>query len=127
MKCSLCFLVLAACGGDDNAKMDAPKVIDAPSNAKVVPVDCATTTATATVMTVNGTDAYMPMATTINMGGVVKFITSSEHDVNPNPIGMSDPGIKVGFSMTKCLRFTATGTFGFFCSNHSFAGTVTVN
>ena len=40
---------------------------------------------------------------------------------------MSDPGLNVGFGATKCLRFTAPGTFGFHCTPHGFAGTVTVN
>ena len=124
---ALCVVALAACGGNDTGKPVDAKPIDGTVNTKVVTTDCATSTPAATVMTTDAVNMYMPMATTITMGQVVKFITSATHDVNPNPIGTSDPGLKVGFSMTKCLRFTETGTFGFFCSNHSFAGTITVN
>lgn len=104
---------------------DALVLIDA-SNNKVVPVTCPTGTVP-TVTTVNGTDAYMPMATmNVAVDGIVKFVMSSLHNVAPNTIGTSDPGLTVGFGQTKCLKFTATGTFSFFCTSHSFAGTVSV-
>jgi plastocyanin len=40
---------------------------------------------------------------------------------------MTDPGIVVGEGQTKCLTFTATGTFKFICTAHSYLGTITVN
>ncbi len=122
-------MLLAACGGGDGtpAKMDAAKM-DAAKIATVVTVDCATTTAAATVLEMDNVAAFMPMASSITMGQVVKFTTSSIHNVKPNPIAaMTDSGLDVTFNTTKCLRFTATGTFGFMCSVHGFAGTVTVN
>jgi plastocyanin len=81
----------------------------------------------ATVATSDGSFSYAPMATTITVGSVVKFNTSSSHDVKLNPIASkTDPGPNVGFNEMACLKFTAN-TFGFVCSLHSFAGTVTVN
>ena len=129
MKYALVSLLVAACGGDDtNIKMDAAKM-DSGSGAMatVVAADCSGGSQ-AMVMEMDGVDAFMPMSTSIGMGQVVKFVTSTEHNVAPNPIAAkTDPGLSVGFNTTKCLRFTATGTFGFMCSVHSFVGTVTVN
>jgi plastocyanin len=125
---ALAVLLVAACGGDDGGGMvpiDAAKVIDAapPAN-KVTTVTCPTTPA-ATVMTTNASNSYMPMATTVPVDGVVRFVNSSEHDVAPNPIAaMTDPGLVVGFGQTKCLKFTQPGTYGFMCSPHGFVGTV---
>ncbi len=94
--------------------------------AKVVAVTCPATPA-ATVMTVNTTDAFMPMNTTISAGGVVRFVMSTLHNVEPNPIAaMSDPATRVNFGETKCLRFDVVGTYGIYCTTHSFAGTITV-
>ena len=108
--------------------MDAPKKQpDAAAATTVVTVDCGSTTAAATVTTTDGMSSYSPMATSITMGQVVKFVTSLNHDVKPNPLNHPDPGLTVDFNMTKCLRFTSTGTFGFMCSVHGFVGTVTVN
>jgi plastocyanin len=123
----LVFLLLAACG-DDGAmtQVDAPTAIDAPT-ATVMKVTCPALVA-ATVMTTDASFSYSPMATTISVGQIVKFNTSSSHDVKPNPIApKTDSGLSVGFNEMTCLKFTATGTFGFVCSLHSFAGTITVN
>jgi plastocyanin len=127
MRVKYVLVVLAACGGGDTAKMDAP-THDAAPVATAVTVDCATNTPTATVIEMDTVDAFMPMMTSINMGQVVKFTTSASHNVKPNPIApKTDAGLDVTFNTTKCLRFTATGTFGFMCSVHSFVGSVTVN
>ncbi|HEY5949887.1 MAG TPA: plastocyanin/azurin family copper-binding protein [Kofleriaceae bacterium] len=124
---ALAALLFAACGGDDGGGVtaDAAKTPDAATN-KVVAVTCPTT-ADATVMTTNGSFSFMPAATPLALNGVVKFVMSSEHNVVPNTIApMTDPGLMVNFGETKCLKFTAVGTFGFACGPHSFAGTVTV-
>ena len=120
---ALAVLVLAACGGDDGTtQMDAPMTLS-----KVQAVTCPTT-ADATVMTTATVDAYMPAATTVPNNAVVKFVMASVHDVAPNTVGgaTTDPGLVVGFGATKCLKFTAPGTYSFFCEAHGFAGTVTV-
>jgi plastocyanin len=116
-------LALAACGGGGSSSPDA--AVDAPVVAKVAEVTCPATP-DATVMTVDGTFSYMPNAVTITQGQVVKFTTSSTHDVAPNTTG-SDPALRVGFGATKCFRFTVPGTYGFHCTPHAFTGTITVN
>src|ERR1044072_4061179 len=122
----LAALVLAACGGDDGGgtTTDA-RPADTGATNKVQTVTCPTT-ADATVMTTDASSSYMPMTTTVPKGAVVKFVTSPTHDVAPNTIGTSDPGLVVGFGQTKCLKFTESGTFGFYCTTHSFSGTITV-
>jgi plastocyanin len=80
----------------------------------------------ATVTTSDAVMAYSPPSVSIPQNGIVEFQTSSLHDVVPDATG-SDPGLAVGFNQTKCLQFTATGTFGFHCGPHGFTGSVTVN
>jgi plastocyanin len=121
-------LALFACGDDGGTgtPVDSAGSNTDMSSATVMSVTCPGTP-NATVMTVNTTDAYMPMATTIPVGGVVKFMMSSLHNVEPNPIAATtDPGTRVGYGETKCLKFTAAGTYGIYCATHSFAGTITV-
>ena len=121
-------LVTAACGDDGGiqAPVDSGGSGVDMAAAKVVAVTCPATPA-ATVMTTNATTAFMPMMTTIPVGGVVRFVMSSLHNVEPNPIApMSDPATRVGFGETKCLRFDAAGAYGIYCTTHSFAGTITV-
>jgi plastocyanin len=127
---ALAVLLVTACGGDDGGGMvtpDAAKSIDAAPMNKVVPVTCPNTV-DAMVMTTNASFSFMPMATTITVGGVVKFVNSTEHNVAPNPMAaLTDPGLMVGFGQSGCLKFTQAGTYGFLCSPHGFVGTVTVN
>jgi plastocyanin len=120
---ALAVLVLAACGGDDGGMTTQ---MDAPMNTNKVQTVTCPTTADAMVMTTSTVDAYMPATQTVPKNAVVKFVMASVHDVAPNTIGTSDPGLVVGFGATKCLKFTESGSFGFFCSAHSFAGTITV-
>ena len=120
----IAFVFAAACGDDGMTVMADAKLIDATAG-KVVAVTCPASPA-ATVTTSNTVDAYSPMSTTIPAGGIVRFVMSSGHDVAPNPITTTDPALVVGFGQTKCLQFNQAGTYGFFCSAHSFAGTVTV-
>lgn len=124
------FVLLAACGDDGGTTTpDAPKTIDAPaSSATVMEVSCTGITPAASVMTTDASFSFMPMATTITVGQVVKFTTSLSHNVVPNPsAAKTDPGLTVGFNKTVCLKFAAAGTFGFMCGPHGFVGTVTVN
>lgn len=122
-------MALFACGDDGGSgtPIDAAgSGSDAGSAAKVMTVTCPATP-DATVTTVNTTDAFMPMNTTISVGGTVKFVMSTMHNVEPNPIAaMSDPGTRVDYGETKCLKFSAAGTYGIYCATHSFAGTITV-
>jgi plastocyanin len=118
------FFLVACGGGDGGGGVDGGA--DAPATTVMV-VDPCPATPDATVTTDDSSFAYMPQMTTITQGQVVKFVTSSTHDVKPNTLQNTDAGLIVGFSQTKCLRFTATGTFGFKCSIHAFTGTIQVN
>ena len=120
----LTLLLLGACGGESNSSADAPSTIDA-NNATVLTVTCPGAVDATITVNAAGT-AYMPMATTVPKNAVVKFVLPPLHDTKPNTLTTTDPGIVVGFGETKCLKFTASGTFGFFCTAHSFAGTITV-
>src|SRR4249920_284361 len=119
--------MLAACGDDGGAmtQVDAPAAMpDAPA-ATVMKVSCTGVTPAATVSTSDTTFSYSPASTTISVGSIVKFNTSASHDVKPNPIKPSDPGLTVGFNEMACLKFTKAGAFSFVCSVHSFSGMVT--
>lgn len=119
-------IALAACGGDDsNTTIDGMGSGSGSAANKVVEVTCPTTADAMVTVNAGGT-AYVPMMQTVPVMAVVKFEMTPLHDTNPNMLTTTDPGLKVGFGQTKCLKFTATGTFGFFCSAHSFAGTITV-
>jgi plastocyanin len=126
---ALVILVLSACGGDDGGAttIDAPAPMPDAPTATVMKVSCTGITPAAMVTTTDASFSYSPSATMVTVGSVVKFNTSASHDVKPNPIAHSDPGLNVGFNEMTCLKFTATGTFSFVCSVHSFAGMVTVN
>jgi plastocyanin len=118
-------LVLASCSSSPHAP-DARPADAALADAahRVFDIACPTT-AVPTVATTTGQFAYMPATTTIATGGIVKFTTSSEHDVEPNASG-SDVGLAVDFNTTKCLHFTAPGSYGFHCGPHQFTGTIVV-
>ena len=124
---ALAAVLLAACGGDDGggALADAPRSDTGGSANKVMAVTCPTT-ADAMVTISAGGMAYSPAAQNVPKNAVVKFVMTATHNTAPNPQTTTDPGLTVGFGETKCLKFTETGTFGFYCSAHGFAGTITV-
>lgn len=145
-------LFAAACADDefqpppsiDAAAVDAAINADAPDlDAPAIdaidatPVD-APTDAASSVVTVQcpgnpdleisaATGAYVPMTATIAVNAIVRFTPgSSGHDMvsgtAPNGNGLFDTVA----GDTTCLRFTAAGTFPFFCQIHGFSGTITV-
>lgn len=118
-------LALVACGDSKNKQVDAPKSIDA-AVTTVVAVDPCPATPAATFTESDSSFMFMPTSATINVGQVVKFVTSSTHNVVPVASEPSDPGLMVGFNQTKCLMFTQAGTFNFACGPHQFKGTVIV-
>ena len=147
MRKLLLLAVLASCGSDDSptdasvtkdaaktadakATVDGATTPDAAPAATVQTVDCATVTPAGTVTTIGGSGigaSYSPMATTITANGVVKFVMPATHNVIPDTSTTTDTGLHVDFNATTCLKFTATGTFGFKCQPHNFKGSVTVN
>jgi len=123
---SLAMLItFAACGGSDPATV-ADAAVDgaAPSVRTVTCPPGVVPTVTATASTQNAT--YMPMSTTISVGGIVKFVMPSAHNVAPNPLRSTDAGMHVDFGATACLEFDKAGTFNFMCTAHSFQGTIVV-
>jgi plastocyanin len=123
---AISLLTLAACGDDGGTAMpDGPKT-DGPPAATVMEVTCPAGAVNPTITTL-ATAFDMPTAT-ITRGSIVKFISTATHPIGPFPGGMmTDPGIRVPEGQTKCLMFTATGTFRFVCTVHSYLGTITVN
>lgn len=122
---AISLFALTACGDEGGSGTpDAPGGMDAPG-ATVVEVTCPATPA-ATFRTL--LTSFDPPTATINRGEIVEFDTTADHPVIPARDGvMTDPGIMVGPSRTKCLMFTATGTFRFVCQQHDYLGTITVN
>jgi len=134
---------VVACGGDDGdtmpidaainsdgATIDTPVVSTdggspdaAPSVVTEVP--CAGATIAATI-TAPGF-AFTPMQSTVALNAVVQFTMPGSHSaVSGETPGVDDGQFRVNFSETKCLRFTAAGTYGFWCNPHQFTGSITV-
>jgi plastocyanin len=112
---------IAACGTDEPPDNNTP---DAPGTQSTVMevVPCAGET-----MTIESTGGFRfsPSTATIASGQIIKFVNGGSHNVIPVN---SDSGLNVGFGATKCLRFTAAGSFNFRCQPHpSMTGTITVN
>ena len=126
IRLALVALVVAACGGDDGGGTPDARMADAPMNTNKVQTVTCPTTADAMVTVNAGGSAYVPMTQTVAVNAIVKFVMTPTHDAKPNTLTTTDPGIVVDFGATKCLKFTQAGTYGFFCTAHSFAGTITV-
>jgi len=107
-------LLIAACSSSSD-----PATPDAAANATVRAVDCATVTPAASITTTG--NAYTPNQSTIAVGGVLKWTLPAQHDV-----ASTTAGLVVDFGATKCLQFTAAGTFAYHCSAHGFTGSITV-
>jgi plastocyanin len=121
---AISLLALAACDDGGGSTPDASPQIDAPG-ATVMTVTCPTTTVP--TITTQASSFDMPTLA-IQQGSIVKFVSTATHPVGPFPGGqMTDPGIVVPEGQTRCLMFTATGTFKFICTVHSYLGTITVN
>jgi plastocyanin len=120
---ALACLMLAACSGSSSSTPDAAMADAAP--ATVHSVTCPPG-GMPTVTTNDNAFAYDPMTTMISAHGIVKFVMSPTHNVGPNPIRQSDPGLHVGFGQTACLEFDQAGTFSFLCMAHGFVGTILV-
>jgi plastocyanin len=120
MRSALAILVFAtACGGSSSNT-----TIDSPPASTVQPVICPGTVAQ--TITVTGTTTFMfsPMTSTINVNDVVHFNTTSLHPVASGSNGVADG--KFSANGDACFKFTAAGTFPFFCQVHGFTGSITV-
>jgi len=123
---ALSLLTLAACGGGDDdsgGTPDAASQVDAQVST-VMAVTCPATPAE--TITTQSLSFDKPNVT-ISRGAIVKFVSTATHPIGPFAGADTDPGIVVPEGQTKCLMFTASGTFKFVCKVHSYLGTITVN
>lgn len=124
---SLACLILAACGSSSSPSTpDAAAMADAAAERSVRTVTCPPGDMPMVTTADNNDTSFMPPSTTISAHGIVKFVMSSAHDVMPNPLKTTDPGLVVDFGKTACLEFDKAGTFSFLCSSHFFVGTIIV-
>jgi plastocyanin len=107
----------------DAAAVDAG--IDAMSSVSVV--TCPVTPDLEIAVNGGGT-AYMPNTGTISVNGVIRFTPGDpNHDMVSGTAPNADGLFDTVAGDTVCLRFSAAGTFPFFCQVHGFTGTLTVN
>lgn len=121
----------------DAPDSDAPDATDA--TAEDAPIDAIRVDAMTSVNVVQcpgnpdlaisaATGVYVPSTATINVNDVVRFTPGDpNHDMVSGTPGTPDGRFATPLGQTTCLRFTAAGTFPFFCTVHSFTGTITVN
>lgn len=118
---------LGGCGGGSGSTTNSTP---APSSALTVQeVDCATVTPSAAVNILSF--AFSPGSQPIAVGGIVKWTNSdpAAHTVTGGtsvaPDGKFD--VFLAPAASKCLKFTAAGTFGYYCNIHtSMTGQVVV-
>ncbi len=130
---TLLLLVVAGCGGGGGGGGGTP----AASTVEVV--NCASVVSSATV-TATGANAFSPSNVTIPVNGVVEWESesSTNHTVTSGTDGsqagdgtFNQPlnAVSVGGTPV-CLKFTAAGTFNYYCYFHfamGMKGTVTVH
>ncbi len=130
---SIMCLVLAGCGGGSGGGDNAVA-------SSVTVVDCSTVTPAATV-TAEGTLQFSPDTVTIPVNNVVRWISASTlaHTVTSgivtggtvttaSPDGKFDQPLNTNGSSV-CLKFTAAGTYNYYCTFHyamGMKGVVTV-
>lgn len=114
---SALFVSLAAACADSAATVDALVRIDAPVVAAKV-VRCPTTP-----MFKVGVSAsqYLPITQTVPAGAIVEFKTTAEHSAKS-----LENLFQIDFGRTDCVQFTKPGLYKFYCTAHSFIGSVTV-
>ncbi len=109
-----------------DAGLDARMIDAAPATVVVVP--CAGA-AIASDVTAPGF-AYTITDNTVAVNAIVRFTMPGIHNAISGTVsggmGTADGQFRVDFSQTKCLRFTAAGTFPFYCGPHLFTGSLTV-
>lgn len=101
-----------------------------PTSTSAGPAACANNTSSTSLAMVNsGAEyAFSPTSVTVTCGGVVHVTNNStyDHTMSPNSGGFSDSG-DVAPTMSADVRFSYRGTYGFYCSIHTYmTGTVKV-
>lgn len=141
--CLSLFTAVAACGGDDTstppidaagnpdgASIDSPTVTPDAASPDAAPsvvqeVACAGASIASTVTTLGS--SYSITQASVPLNSVVQFTMPGSHNaVSGETAGTADGQFLVNFGETKCLRFTAAATYGFFCGPHQFTGSITV-
>lgn len=106
----------------DAIGIDAP--IDAPSSVQVI--NCPGNP-DMEISAATGAYVFTPSSATISANGIVRFTPgASNHDMVSGSGGTANGLFATPLGQVTCLRFTAAGTFPFFCSQHGFTGTLTV-
>jgi plastocyanin len=123
--------ILAACGSGDDGTTQKDAAGSGSGSNVAASVSVVTCTGTPPVVSTDSDTAmhYTYSTTTppsIAVGSMVEFKLTPAHNVAPALTG-SDPGLKADYGADICLKFTKAGTFGFYCTTHGFAGSVTVN
>lgn len=113
-------LAVTACGGDDGTP-SSDAAVNLPA------VQKATCPSAPSMISATGPGDFVPVATALQVGGIVKFVVSYSHDVVPDTSVNTDPLIDVGPFEGTCLQFNQVGTFGFKCTVDNHTGTITVN
>lgn len=117
---------LAACSSDSTSNGTPDAATTDAAGPSVRTVTCPPGQMPTVTTTDTNDTSFVPPSTTISVHGIVKFVMSPSHNVAPNPIKPSDPGLIVDFGNTACLEFSRAGTFSFMCTAHGFAGTIVV-
>jgi plastocyanin len=125
VRTSLACLLLAACGSSGSSTPDAPVVDAAPPSVRIL-TSCPPGNMPTVTTSDSNTTSFTPPSTTITAHDIVKFVMSPAHNVTPNPLKATDPGLMVDYGKTTCLEFDRAGTFSFMCSSHGFVGTIIV-
>jgi plastocyanin len=122
---------LAACGSGDDGTTQKDAAGSGSGSGSANSVSVVTCTGTPPIVSTDS-DAAMhytystTTAPSIAVGTMVEFKLTPAHNVAP-ALTNSDPGLKTAYGADVCLKFTKAGTFGFYCTTHGFAGSVTVN
>jgi len=124
-------LILTACGSGDDGTTQKDAAGSGSGSGSANSVSVVTCTGTPPIVSTDSDAAmhYTYSTTTppsIAVGSMVEFKMTPAHNVAPAINGTTDPGLKVGFGLDVCLKFTKAGTFNFVCITHGFAGSVTV-
>jgi len=118
----------ATCSSID-AAIDAPTAIDAAVDAPpstVVVVACPTSAGEIASDVSAPTFAFTVTDSSINTNDIVRFTMPGNHSVRSGVPPTTDGAYTVGFNQIVCLKFTAPGSYPFFCNPHQFTAALTV-
>jgi hypothetical protein len=107
---------------------DAPPAPDAAPDAPPPPVEIVLCPVAVAATITTTSSAYVPPSTTINAGETIEFNPGgAPHDMVSGTVASPDGLFATPTGDTVCLQFNVAGTYPFFCSVHTFTGSITVN